>query len=58
MSHHEDHEDGRAVDSPPDSRAAEEAEEGRPHEDAPNPTQERIDGDPEADKPTDAPWST
>jgi hypothetical protein len=51
-------EDDAAFDTLPDSRAAEEAEEGRPHEPSPNPTQESIDEEPDTDKPGDAPWST
>lgn len=51
-------EDDVAADSLPDTDAAEQAAEGRPHESSPNPTQESIEEDPEADKPADAPWST
>jgi hypothetical protein len=55
MTHHEGHDDETAVDTLPDQQAADEEE--RPSQSSPNPTQRRIDEDPDADKPADAPWN-
>jgi hypothetical protein len=55
MTHHDKHDDQTAVDTLPDQQAAEQEE--RPSQSSPNPTQQRIDEDPEADRPADAPWN-
>lgn len=56
MTHHEGHDkDETAVDTLPDQQAADQEE--RPSQSSPNPTQQRIDEDPEADRPADAPWN-
>jgi hypothetical protein len=48
-------EDDVAADTLTDREAAQQDE--RPSQSSPNPTQRRIDEDPDADRPADAPWN-
>ena len=61
MTHHEDHEDAEreeavAVGGASRDAELEQAEDGRPSADSPNPTQAAIDEDPESSKMVDVGW--
>jgi hypothetical protein len=53
VTHHEGHEDPAAAEQLSDSAAQ---GDERPSASSPNPTQERIDADPESGKPVDTEW--